>query len=165
METPDLSPSTKVFQPTSEQLRRNEELRRFNRVYIYFPIAIVTILAFSIVLSLILYVILADSTEYLDTVSAIADVILVITIIAIMLMIVLFLAIAGAVYFQARKADIAPLRAIQVLFWRLDLFTVRIQRGVNDFVPKLANPFIRVRARFAFWRVLLNKLKNLFSRG
>lgn len=165
METTDLSPSSEQYQPTSEQLRRNEALRRFNRVYIYYPIAIVTILAFSIVLALVLYVVLADSTEYLSTVSAIADSILILTISTIMLMIILFLAIVGAVYFQARKARIAPLRATQVLLWRLDLLTTRIQRAVGDFVPKLANPFINIRARFAYWRVLMHKLKRLFSRG
>lgn len=165
METPDLSPSSEVIQPTPEQLRRDESLRRFNRRFVYYPFAIVAVLAFSVVLTMVLYVVLADSAEYIVTLSAIADSIVIILVIISIILTSLFLATIGAVYFQARKKGIAPLRQTQRLFWRLDLLTIRIQRGVAAFVPKLAYPFIYVRARIAYLKTLFSKIRRLFSRG
>jgi ABC-type transport system involved in cytochrome c biogenesis permease subunit len=164
METPDSSPSSEVFQPTPEQIRRDDTLRRFNRRVVYTPIALAAILAFSIVLTMVLYVLLADTTEYLVTLSAIADSVIILMVFSSLVLIGSLLIIVGAVYFQARKQGIAPLRQTQRFLWRLDLLAIRIQRSVSDFVPKLANPFINIRARFAYWRVLVNKLKKLFSR-
>lgn len=165
METPDLSPSAELFQPTSQQMSRDEAMRRFNRRYVFLPIAIAALLAFSITLTMVLYVLLADSSEYVITLSAIADSLIILMTFAILVLIGLFLAIVVGVYFQARKQGIAPLRQVQRLFWRLDLLTIRIQRGVRNFVPRLAAPFIYTRARLAYWRVIIYSLKRLFSRG
>jgi hypothetical protein len=165
METPELSPSSEVYQPTPEQLRRDMTLRRFNRRVVYYPIAAAAILAFSIVLTMVLYVLVADSTEYLVTLSAIADSVIILMVFLSLVLLLSLLMIVGAVYVQAKKQGIAPLRQAQRFLWRVDLLTLRIQRSVDNFVPKLANPFINARARFAYWRVLVLKVKRLFSRG
>ncbi|HET6447221.1 MAG TPA: hypothetical protein VFI27_21890 [candidate division Zixibacteria bacterium] len=165
METPQLSPSSKIFQPTPEQLHRAESIRRFNRRFIYYPLAIIAIVAFSIVLTMVLYVVFANSTEYLVTLSAIADSVVILTVTISIILTTLVLGTIGAVYFQARKQGIAPIRQIQRFFWRLDMLTIKIQQSVAGFVPRLANPLIYLHSRFAYLKTLFIRMRRLFSRG
>jgi len=165
METHELIQTPEPYQPTLEQLSREESLRRFNRLFIYWPIGIATLLVFSIVLTMALYVILAPTTEYLVTFSAIADAVIILMVSTIIILVSLFLAVAGAVYYQSRKQGVAPIRQTQYLFWRLESFIIQIYQAAADFAPKVARPFIAVRARFAYLRVLILKFWKLFSRG
>jgi hypothetical protein len=165
METPELSPSSKIFQPTPEQLRRAESIRRYNRRFVYYPLGIVAIVSFSILLTMVLYVVFADSTEYLISLSAIADSVVILMVTISIILTTLILGTFGAVYFQARKQGIAPIRQIQRLFWRLDMLAIKIQQSIAGFVPKLANPLIYLHSLFAYLKTLLIKMRRLFSRG
>jgi hypothetical protein len=165
METHEIIQAPEPYQPTSEQLSREESLRRFNRRFIYWPIGIATLLSFSIVLTMVLYIILTPSTEYLVTFSAIADAVIILMASTLIVLFSLFLALSGAIYYQSRKQGIAPIRQTQYLFWRLESFLIQIYQAVASFAPKVASPFIAVGARIAYLRVLLLKFWRLFSRG
>ena len=165
METQEISTVREPYQPTLEQLNREEKLRRFNRRFIYWPIGIASLLAFSIVLTMALYIIIAPSTEYLITFSAIADAVIILLSFTIIMIISLFLAVAGAVYHQARKNGIAPIRQVQILFWRIEMLTIRIYGSVSEITPKIARPFITIGSRLAYIRVLLIGITRIFSRG
>jgi hypothetical protein len=165
METQEISTVREPYQPTLEQLNRKENLRRFNRRFIYWPIGIASLIAFSIVLTMVLYIIIAPSTEYLITFSAIADAVIILLSFTIILIISVFLAVAGAVYYQARKNGIAPIRQLQILFWRIEMLTIRIYGSVSEIAPKIARPFIAIGSRLAYIRVLFIGITRIFSRG
>ncbi len=165
METQEISTVREPYQPTLEQLNREENLRRFNSRFIYWPIGIASLIAFSIVLTMVLYIIIAPSTEYLITFSAIADAVIILLSFTIILIISVFLAVAGAVYYQARKNGIAPIRQLQILFWRIEMLTIRIYGSVSEIAPKIARPFIAIGSRLAYIRVLFIGITRIFSRG
>ncbi len=165
MDTQEIRTVPQPYQPTLEQLDRKEKIRRFNSRFIYWPIGIATLLAFSIVLTMVLYIIIAPSTEYLITFSAIADAVIILMSFTIILFISLFLAVAGGVFYQSRKNNIAPIRQVQVLFWRIEILTLRIYGAVSEFTPKIARPFIVVGSRIAYIRVLFRGITRIFSRG
>ena len=165
MEIQEIRTAPEPFQPTPEQLSREEKLGRFNRRFIYWPIGIVTLLTFSIVLTMVLYIIIAPSTEYLITFSAIADAVIILMSLTIIVIISLFLAFAGAVYYQSRKNGIAPIRQVQILFWRIEILTLRIYGSVSEIAPKIARPFIAIGSRLAYIRVLIIGITRIFSRG
>jgi hypothetical protein len=165
METQEISTVREPYQPTLEQLNRKENLRRFNRRFIYWPIGLASLLAFSIVLTMVLYIIIAPSTEYLITFSAIADAVIILLSFTIILIISVFLAVAGAVYYQARKNGIAPIRQLQILFWRIEMLTIRIYGSVSEIAPKIARPFIAIGSRLAYIHVLFIGITRIFSRG
>ncbi len=165
METPELSPPSEEYQPTSKQLRRGAAMRRFNRLFVYLPIAIVAGLVVLTILILSIYVLRSDPEDYVIGLSAIADSVIIIILIGLMLPIGLFIALVGAAFFGGRKSGMAPLRQTQRLFWRLDVLGARIQRRVFSTVPRLADPFITVHGRFAFWRVFIRSIKRMSNRG
>jgi hypothetical protein len=165
METPELSPPSEEYQPTSKQLRRDTAMRRFNRLFLYLPIAIVSGLVALTILILFIYVLSSDPQDYVIGLSAIADSVVIIILIGLMLPMGLFIAVVAAAFYGGRKAGMAPLRQTQRLFWRLDVLAGRIQRGVFNTVPRLADPFIIVHGRVAFWRVFFRSIKRMFNRG
>ena len=165
MDTKELNSTPNRYKPTPEQISRREELRRFNRYFIYLPIGFATLISFLIVLSMVLYIILAPSTEYLVTVSAIADAVLIITSSVIILVLGLFIAAAVGIFYQARKNGTAPIYQTQVLFWRIEVFIMRIYRTLSEITPKIAAPFITIGARIAYLRTLPSAVHRSFRRG
>jgi hypothetical protein len=165
METPELSPPSEEYQPTSKQLRRDTDMRRFNRLFVFLPIAFVSGLVVLTILILSIYVLSSDPQDYVSGLSAIADSVVIIILIGLMIPMGLFIALVAAAFFQGRKAGMAPLRQTQRLFWRLDMLVGRFQRVVFNTVPRLADPFIIVHGRVAFWRVFIRNIKRMFNRG
>ena len=104
-------------------------------------------------------------TEYIITISAVADVVMIMMACTTILVISVFLAVAGAIYYQSRTRGIAPIRQIQVLFWRVESFIIRIYNTVSDISPKIASPFISIGGRLAFIKSLFYGVPRIFKRG
>lgn len=164
MDAPELSQSPEPYQPTSDQVRRLNQTRRFNRLFVYFPIGLVSALVVVLIAGMIILVLTTPEAELVGTFSAIADSVLILSILLLMLIIGLFILIFGAVFSQGRKAGLAPIRQTRRVFWRLENMLVRIQGQVNSSTPRIAAPFISIQAWVAFWRVLIHKLTRFFSR-
>jgi hypothetical protein len=165
MELPEPSPSSERYQSTPEQARRQAAIRRFNLLYVILPISAVSLIVLSTLVILAINVLGVETGEYVVTLSAIADSVVILIMLGAMIIIGLFLIIVVAALVQGKRAGIAPIRRIQLLFWRLEMLTIRIGKRVNNAVPKLADPIIKIRARTAFWNVFVHRLKMLFMRG
>jgi hypothetical protein len=165
MDVQQIRPVKEPYKPTTEQLARDEVLRRFNRRFVYWPIGIASLISFSIVLTLILYIIFAPSTEYIVTISAVADVVIILMACTAILIISIFLAVAGAVLYQARTKGVAPIRQLQILFWRVESFIIRIHNSILQITPLFARPFIVIGGAIAYIKALLLGIPRIFKRG
>jgi len=165
MEQNDLRPARDRYQPSDVQLARREELRRFNRLAVYWPIGLAFFLASSLVIAMVVYIILAPSLDFLVTFSAIADITLMATSCLLFLVIGLFITLLVGGYYQTKKQGMAPIYGVQVLFWRIERLSLRIYGKVAQIAPKIAAPFIAVAGRVAFIRTYFIGITKLFQRG
>ena len=81
-----------IFEPSTRQLERAASIRRFNRIYIFLPISLASIIALALTILLIFLALGIGTVEVRETISGIADSVLILTIIPTMVLcaIVLF---------------------------------------------------------------------------
>jgi hypothetical protein len=152
-------------EPTVSQLARAEKLRRFNRLYIYTPIVIASVVALAVVLFLLYVALIQPSIKGLETISAIADAAVILGAIPPLVIGGVLLALILAIAVQARRRDIAPLRESQLFLWRVDRFATYLGRASGDLALKIATPFIWARAWAAYVRTFASQLKNMLKRS
>ena len=117
METPELSPPSEEYQPTSKQLRRDKKMRRFNRLFVYLPIAIISSLVVLTILILSIYVLSSDPQDYVSGLSAIADSVVIIILIGLMIPMALSLGY-GILFATAITLVLIPALYMIVEGWR-----------------------------------------------
>lgn len=165
MEVTNSVTTSTEYVPTTTQLERAAALKRFNRLVVYLPI-IVAALIVLIVVGLLFWVALIQPGEASrETVGGIADAVIILVSIPMMLLCAIPSILFIAITIQGRKKGMAPLKRVQVLFWRLDNIVLRIQSTIQRTMPKIAAPVISGHALVAYVRNLLTQLVNLLKRS
>ncbi len=132
--------------PSQEQLSREAALRRFNRLYVYTPLALGALICLALLGWLLWGAIIinwfsdADGVESARALaSGLADTIFIVMALpwALFCPVLPLLFFAGIL--RGRKQGKAPLRRLQRLFWRLDDLLHRIDQKVNDLAPRVAH--------------------------
>jgi hypothetical protein len=153
-----------AFEPAPSQLERANRLRRFNRIAVYFPVALVGI-GILVVVGLLLWGALSPRIHGTrEFASALADIVIILTVLPVTLLcaIVPVSAIAFVVYRQ--QGEKRPHGRLQPLFWRLEMLLLRFQRGSGVAMDRLARPVIAGHGWAAFVRTLLWQLKKIIKR-
>ena len=163
-----------TFVPTAVQLERAEALTRFNRWTIYVPLGV---LATAVVGFLIYLLILAVWPPYEDTrlfLSGVADIILIFFMLPVVLLFGLLLAgiFGGAFYWRQSKKETGEpslqnkYGRLRLLLWKLDQKLSTVYRKVDQLMPKIAQPVMRLNATLAYissWLGQLNGRKHTNS--
>ena len=163
-----------TFVPTAVQLERAEALTRFNRWAIYVPLGV---LATAVVGFLIYLLILAVWPPYEDTrlfLSGVADIILIFFMLPVVLLFGLLLAgiFGGAFYWRQSKKETGEpslqnkYGRLRLLLWKLDQKLSTVYRKVDQLMPQIAQPVMRLNATLAYissWLGQLNGRKHTNS--
>ena len=163
-----------TFVPTAVQLERAEALTRFNRWAIYVPLGLLTT---AVIGFLIYLLILAIWPPYEDTrlfLSGVADIILILFMLPVVLLFGLLLAgiFGGAFYWRQSKKETGEpslqnkYGRLRLLLWKLDQKLSTVYRKVDQVMPKIAQPVMRLNATLAYissWLGQLNGRKHTNS--
>ena len=158
-------PMEPVFEPSTRQLERAKEIRRFNLLYIYFPIVSLSLVVLLLVLALIYLGLNPPALETLQTLSGIADAVVILGLIPTIILCGIFPTLVIGVTVQARKQGIAPIQQLQVLLWRLDRLIGTGRMKVDEVAPKIARPFINIHATVAYIKTLFKQIIRIFKRS
>lgn len=162
---PDVPPANP---PTPAQLEREAALRRFNRLYVYAPMILATLLVVGLLLYL-LWQTLSQSPEspIYGLLSGLADLLLIFALLPMMLLCAIGPAATVLLLRQMyRQTQLEPdLRRgrLQTLFWRLDRLLTQVQTQLRDsYLEKIASPVIRGHAFLAALNALGRFIQNWF---
>lgn len=169
-----LSPVTTGFEPTAEQLARAGALRRFNRLYVYVPVGLVTAVVLLTSLYL-LYLALFPPTE--DTylfLSGLADFVLIMMLLPVVLIfgLVMTAVIGGYIYYNFFMDEserpippAPPYGRVRTLLWRIDsLLLLIVLPKLRHYSHRITQPIIRFNGWFAYIQSWLNTLRRLVIR-
>ncbi|HUS94588.1 MAG TPA: hypothetical protein VMZ24_05365 [Patescibacteria group bacterium] len=165
MEVTDLVPPKEEYQPTSSQLDRASEIRRFNFRFVYLPIVFISLVFVLAILGLLYLALFPPTDETAETISGIADAFTILGIIPLLLLCAIFPTLWIGAFIQGKRRGMAPLRQLQLLLWRLDGGITSVRRVIQRIAQKLANPVIIFQAFFAFVRSILHSIARLFKQG
>ncbi len=153
------------FEPSTRQLDRASSIRRFNRIYIFLPISLASIIALTLTILLIVLALGIGTDEVRETISAIADSVLILTIIPTMVLCAIVPTAFIAVSIQTRQRGIAPIRQTQFFFWRVQDRLGLLGARIGNLMQKIREPIMRISARYAYIETLLIRLIKIFKRG
>lgn len=154
------------LQATPKQAERLARLRRFNLLFVYLPIAILSLLLLGLVGWLIWRAVVIGVDQTRTTTGAVADIIVMLTLCPLMLLCATGPAAAIALIVRSRQqADPAQPRTrpegvgwLQAQLWRLDNIITVAAEKIAAVVDRVAAPIIALRARFAFVETWLESL-------
>ncbi len=165
MDVTDLVPPKEEYQPTSSQLDRASEIRRFNFRFIYLPIGFISLVFLVAVLGLLYLALFPPTDETADTISGMADAFTILGIFPILLLCAIFPTLMIGAFIQGKRRGMAPLRQLQLLLWHLDGGITSGKRVIRRIAQRLANPFITLQVLLAFVRSILHSIARLFKQG
>lgn len=167
------APQPQTLEPNEEQQQRLAARRRFNWLYVYTPVILLAVISL-VIIGLLIYGVASPSVSgTAEFVSALADIIIIFTILPLMLLCALpTLLFAGVVVYrrQSRKEKeergevVAEHGRLQRLFWWIDNLLTQVQTVIQTYAPKLAKPVINFNAFLAYVAAFWQQLKALFSR-
>jgi hypothetical protein len=166
MRTIPNSPPSVEYQPTAAQQQRAAALRRFNWLYFYLPITLISLGGLALFVYLLWSSLPAEQTQERLFVSALADIVIILTVLPTLLLCAIVPGAAVYLTMHGRKAGWAPLRKLQTLFWRLEGLLAKIDGPIRQVSDKTAQALIQAHSRAAWLRQFpssLNKqIKQLF---
>ena len=165
MDVTDITPIEQEYQPTSSQLERAAAIRKFNFRFVYLPIGLISLVTLLSVLALLYLALFPPNDETLERISGMADAATIIGTIPLLVLCAIFPTLAIVATVQGKRRGIAPIRQLQLLFWRLDGGIGSGKQVIGRYAQKLANPFIIVQGAFAFVRAFLHRVASLFKQG
>ncbi len=154
-----------IFEPSTRQLERAASIRRFNRIYIFLPISLASIIALALTILLIFLALGIGTVEVRETISGIADSVLILTIIPTMVLCAIVPTAFIAVSIQTRQRGIAPIRQTQFFFWRVQDWLGLLGTRIGNLMQKIREPIMRISARYVYIEILLIRLIKIFKRG
>lgn len=172
---PDYYPaySTTTFQPTAEQLARDEARRRDLRRNVYAPILVAVVVLAAL---LVLVVVLAFAYRTPEVEGLVAGmsaiVVILFAIPLIFVMSILPIAWLALTYNRRQKrkefpetGPMAYRSRVQTLLWQLDKALVGVRGGVESGTSRLRRPLIRLHSRAAWLGGLLDGIRGKFTRS
>lgn len=151
--------------PTAIQEERAKSIRRFNWLYVYTPIAFLSLVALAIIALLLYLVVNPISVETYATISGIADAVVIMGILPLLIIFGALLLAIFSIWIRARRRGFAVVRGSQKFFWRVQWALDDVQRITRQTGDMLASPFISIRAVAAYVRSLFHQLIRLLKRG
>ena len=162
-----------TYQPTPEQLARDEARHRHLRRNVYAPIlaaVLIVVAAFVVILVLAFGVNTPAARSFIAGLSGLTIILMAIPLIAVM-------SILPLVYFgwwanrrQQRHlypetGPMAYRSRLQTLLWQLDSLLVKVGRGAERGGAAIAQPLMALHARFDYWREFVRGLRRNYTRG
>ena len=163
MTTPVQSDS-EAYRPTTGQLEREAALRRFNRLYVYLPLGIFSLVGLVLIGLLLWGVFSPGITGTREFASGLADLVVILTTLPLLLLCALVPAAAIGLVIYRRQQPKPEHGRFQTLFWRLDTLVTKVQNTLSTSLPKAAAPIIKGHGWIAFLRAVLENLKRQFIR-
>lgn len=154
-----------IFEPSNRQLERAARIRRFNRIYVFLPISLASIIALALTILLIFLALGIGTVEVRETISGIADSVLILTIIPTMVLCAIVPTAFIAISIQTRQRGIAPIRQTQWFFWRVQDRFGFLGIRIGRLMEKFREPIMRISARYAYLQTFLIRLIKIFKRG
>jgi hypothetical protein len=145
-------------------------LRRFNWLYVYTPVIVVSLVALILVI-LLLWGALSPNIEGTSAfVSGLADVIIILFSLPLLALCAVGpgALVAMIVLTVRRRRDpqaAALLDRLHTLLWRLDNMVERVLVKTRELSARAAGVVIRVPARAAYLKTLFNRIKGVFIRS
>lgn len=165
METQEVIQTETVYEPTAQQAERAAALRRFNLLFVYLPIGLLSAIVVVIVVILLIVAIGQQNAEALLFLSGLADVALVIALLPVIVIGAVLLGLIFYGYTQGRKRGTAPIRQTQTLLWRMDNLVGRIYVRTATTADRIAQPFMTLQGAFAYVRSLITQLIHMVKRS
>jgi len=165
METQEFTQHEIQYEPSAEQTERAAKLRRFNLLYVYLPIGLISAVTIVTVAILLIVAIVQPSVESLLWLSGLADIALVIAMLPIIVIGAVIIALIGYTFTQARRREMAPIRQSQRLLWRMDNVVGRLRVRTDDVAAVIAQPFFKVHGAMAYVRTLATQIIGMVKRG
>ena len=165
MNQPANSQLEPVFEPSNRQLERAAKIRRFNRIYIFLPVSLASIIALTLTILLIILALGIGTDEVRETISGIADSVLILAIIPTMVLCAIVPTAYIAISIQMRQRGVAPIRQTQWFFWVVQERLGFLGTRISKLMEKIREPFVRISARYAFLQTLITRIINIFTRG
>jgi hypothetical protein len=147
-------------EPTTVQRQRAAALRRFNWLYFYLPIILFSLGGIAPLIFILWKSLPAEQTEQRLFVSAVADVMIILTVLPMLLLCAIAPGAAVYLVVHGRKEGWAPLRKLQTLFWRLQNLLARVDGRIQQTGDKAGHALIQAHGRAAWLRQLLRSLKK-----
>lgn len=164
-ENPIVVTPPETYQPTTAQLERAAALRRFNRLAVYLPALLFALVALILFILMLINALPNEGSHNTrQFLSGLADIILIVTIIPLWLVLTLIPVGAVVLVYQMRQRDVAPLRGLQRLFWRIESKLGMVQQKTEEVAPKVAQPVVTANAKLAFVFEWLDQMRYFFSR-
>lgn len=160
-------PNIRITQssPTAIQEERAKSIRRFNLVFVYTPIAFLSLVALAIIALLLYLVVNPLSAETYATISGIADAVVIMGTLPLLIIFGALLLAIFSIWVRARRRGFAVVRGSQKFFWRVQWALEDVQRIARQIGDMLASPFISIQAISAYIRSLFHQLIRLLKRG
>ncbi len=172
---PPVAPySRTTYQPTAEQLARDEALKRYNRKSITIPVVIISVIAVGLfILLLVLAFGFADTGQARQFIAGMSA----FTIIFISIPLIFFMSVLPIAYaawwFNRREqrklypetGPMAYRSRVQVLLWQLESYLKVAQRQVNRGSSAVTDPLIRAHALWAYGEEFVREFEENFTRS
>lgn len=150
-------PSQPAYHPTAEQLAREQQLRRFNRLYIALPLGLLALVAVGLVVLLLVGVFSPGIVGTEAFISALADIIIILWIMPMLvLMALLVIGFVALRLNRRQKRKLLPedslmLRygRVQPFLWRVEGYLDRADAQVNRAADNMTEPLISNHGRAA----------------
>jgi hypothetical protein len=158
----DYQPTT---EPTEAQAERAASLKQYNRLVVYLPLALFSLVAIGIIAVLLYYNLAWPNEPLRQFTGAVAGLVIILGSIPLLLLCAILPMGALFAFVAGRREGYAPLQRLQRLLWRLDNGITGVRQGVEAAAPKAAEPVIAGHARAAYLRTLLQHLKEMVKRS
>lgn len=168
MRMPEIKSTAVPYQPNPTQEARIAAMRRFNWLFVYIPFTVASLLVLGLVVLMLWQALPSDAADMRQFTSALADIIIIFTIIPMMLLCAIVPTLAvGWVFYrrQKKEEDNREYGRLQSLFWRLENILDKIQQKIIGISPRLTQPLIQANARFSYLEKSIQQLQNLFKRS
>ena len=159
-------PPLAQLSPSQEQLSRAAALRRFNRLYVYTPLAVGALIYLALLGWLAWGMVSSNCFSSKETGSAcalasgLADTVFIVMALPWALVCTALPLLFFAGILQSRKQGHAPLRRLQRLFWRLDDLLHKIDRKANDLAARSAHYVVAGSAFFTRIQTTVARLRQ-----
>jgi hypothetical protein len=158
------------YQPSAEQLSRDEALKRFNRLYVILPTAIAIVIALALIITLTIFAFLPDNVETRRFISALADLVLILAALPMTLLCAILPVAYVAIALNRRQqrrlypqtGPMAYRGRIQSFLWWLQSQLDLVQAVVESGSTALAERLMKAHERFEYYSTLGKRLRRNF---
>jgi hypothetical protein len=160
------------YQPSAEQLARDEALKRFNRLYLILPIVIAVLIALALIITLAILAFLPDHVETRQFISGLADLVMILAALpATLLCAILPVAYVAIALNRRQQRQLYPQTGpmanrgrIQSFLWWLQGKLDQLQAAAESGSTALADRLMKAHERFEYYSTIGERLRRNFRR-